>query len=216
MYHNPFSFIRKARVFTSLLVAVMTNSMVFASPVSQALHNFSASSSMKSIAYGSSPITVEDFRIENSSSSIGEEVNNNMIAVYSEIETHGEIGIQTMLDADYVQDNYFTVSIPNLELHQDDYAVLRYDLYGVDVNSATKSINNQASYGGERINKEAGWKKVEEYLPLSFLHSGENEIFFNRYKEATYAYQVKNVQIHFQKELEVALHQSKEDFENTW
>ncbi|HLS12507.1 MAG TPA: SpvB/TcaC N-terminal domain-containing protein [Flavobacteriaceae bacterium] len=223
MYTNPLSFIRKARVLSTLLVAIMTNTIVFAEPISHALHNFSSHSEYEksfsqnnsytntaTIAKGSKEVNKIEREAKENSLLIGR------VATYSAKENFGEIGVDSSINADYVHDNYFTVSIPDLSVYENYIAVLSYDLYGVDAKGATKSINNKVAYGGKHYQKDATWKNVEEYLPIDLLQSGENEIFFNRYKDEAYSYEVKNVQINFQPYLNKSLQESKNDIEKQW
>ncbi len=116
--------------------------------------------------------------------------------VIKAIEKKGIIGKDSDTDKENAKDNFFTITLPDYYTSKEYDVKLTYNLYGVmGANHTTKSINGEAAYGGQLVQVNDTWNKVEEFIAPQSLKTGENEIFFTRRKDENYRYEIEDVSV---------------------
>ncbi len=116
--------------------------------------------------------------------------------VIKAIEKKGIIGKDSDTDKENAKDNFFTITLPDYYTSKEYDVKLTYNLYGVKgANHTTKSINGETAYGGQLVQVNDTWNKVEEFIAPQSLKTGENEIFFTRRKDENYRYEIEDVSV---------------------
>ncbi|WOI21621.1 SpvB/TcaC N-terminal domain-containing protein [Nonlabens ulvanivorans] len=202
--------------FTTSMMLFMSYTLVFAQPISQTLALSDYSNLTVNTFFGNLDFheSKSDSGIEGNRPITSKSSNKNKVIIstdkpntYNSVENYGFIGVKKDGVKESPKDNFFSVTIPeSLPLDQYD-AFLSYELNGVlDATNTTKSINKHEAYGGQSIVENSDWKRVEEYLPISWIKNGENEIFFNRRVDKEYHYEIKSVSISFRKKSNESIH----------
>ncbi|WP_166923715.1 SpvB/TcaC N-terminal domain-containing protein [Flavobacterium poyangense] len=107
----------------------------------------------------------------------------------------GFIGVKDESDIDDAYDNVFHFAI-NEKPTVYESAYLEYELYGFDQSaSISRSLNNQASIGGQFLSKNAKWSLQSELLSEKSLRQGDNVVLFTAPDGISNTYKVKNVRI---------------------
>ncbi|MBE8723365.1 SpvB/TcaC N-terminal domain-containing protein [Flavobacterium hungaricum] len=107
----------------------------------------------------------------------------------------GFIGIKDENDTDEAYDNVFHLSVNELPSAYEN-AYLEYELYGYDqAASISRSLNNQASIGGQFLSPNKNWTSQSELLSEQSLRQGDNVLLFTAPEGVSNAYKIKNVQI---------------------
>lgn len=107
----------------------------------------------------------------------------------------GIIGIKDESDVDDAYDNVFHLKVDALP-SQEENAYLEYELYGYDqAASISRSLNNQASIGGQFVSQNNHWSKQSELLSEKSLREGDNVVLFTAPEGISNSYRIKNVRI---------------------
>ncbi|MFD1602133.1 SpvB/TcaC N-terminal domain-containing protein [Flavobacterium artemisiae] len=107
----------------------------------------------------------------------------------------GFIGIKDENDIDEAYDNVFHLAVNELPSAYEN-AYLEYELYGYDqAASISRSLNNQASIGGQFLSPNKNWTSQSELLSEQSLRQGDNVLLFTAPEGAANAYKIKNVRI---------------------
>ncbi|MFQ6602988.1 SpvB/TcaC N-terminal domain-containing protein [Flavobacterium sp. C3NV] len=107
----------------------------------------------------------------------------------------GIIGIKDESDVDDAYDNVFHLKVDALP-SQEENAYLEYELYGYDqAASISRSLNNQASIGGQFVSQNNHWSKQSELLSEKSLREGDNVLLFTAPEGISNSYRIKNVRI---------------------
>jgi RHS repeat-associated protein len=119
----------------------------------------------------------------------------NKIKVFDADIKEGFIGVKDESDTDDAYDNVFHLAINEMPTVYEN-AYLEYELYGYDQSaSISRSLNNQASIGGQFLSKNTSWSLQSELLSEKSLRQGDNVILFTAPEGTSNNYKVKNVQI---------------------
>ncbi|MBE0392704.1 SpvB/TcaC N-terminal domain-containing protein [Flavobacterium sp. PL002] len=112
----------------------------------------------------------------------------------------GFIGVRDAQDTDDAYDNVFHLAVSNLPTANQS-AYLEYDLYGYDLSaSISRSLNNQASIGGQFLSPNKSWTPQSELLSEKSLRQGDNVLLFTAPDGLANGYKIKNVRIVYKSE----------------
>ncbi|MEN2402529.1 SpvB/TcaC N-terminal domain-containing protein [Flavobacterium sp. MC2016-06] len=107
----------------------------------------------------------------------------------------GFIGVKDESDVDDAYDNVFHLAINEMPSVYES-AYLEYELYGYDQSaSISRSLNNQASIGGQFLSKNNDWTSQSELLSEKSLRQGDNVLLFTAPEGIANGYKIKNVRI---------------------
>ncbi|MEO6174498.1 MAG: SpvB/TcaC N-terminal domain-containing protein [Flavobacterium circumlabens] len=107
----------------------------------------------------------------------------------------GFIGLKDESDTDDAYDNVFHLAV-NILPSVYESAFLEYELYGYDqAASISRSLNNQASIGGQFLSKNNKWTSQSELLSEQSLRQGDNVLLFTAPEGISNNYKIKNVRI---------------------
>ncbi|OCB72868.1 hypothetical protein LPBF_11330, partial [Flavobacterium crassostreae] len=107
----------------------------------------------------------------------------------------GFIGDQNLLDTDDAYDNVFHLDIKTLPTATES-AYLEYELYGHKLSaSISRSLNNQASIGGQFLTPNKNWSLQSELLSPKALRQGDNVLLFTAPAGISNGYKIKKVRI---------------------